>query len=186
MEIRNLKNLDEIKEIYDKLYKGRYNRKSNSYNKFVVGFADKIGGKILDAGCGRGHATRLLMDAGHEVLGIELSDVCCEKYLGEIPHECSDIITYCNDHADEFSGVVCMGVLEHILYEEIDATLQALSKAAPKALFAIANHSDTQAGAQLHIIQEDQNWWEEKILKSYDGCNLIKASKNLYIFECAR
>lgn len=174
-----------MKETYNKLFEGRYNHHNNNYNRLTLEFADKIKGKILDAGCGRGHASKMLIEAGHDVFAIELSDICCERFLKDIPHECADIITHCRKN--RYGGVVCMGVLEHIPYEEIDETIEAISKAADSALFAIANHSDVQLGVELHIIQESKEWWEKRLLQFYKKCHLVsKPISKLFTFECSR
>lgn len=175
--------MGELSELYDKLFKMSYNQKNNGYNALTLEFARKIEGKILDAGCGRGHASRMLIEAGYDVFAIEFSSVCCKEFLDDIPHECTDIVTHCKKN--RYGGVVCMGVLEHIPYEGIDETIEAISKAADSALFAIANHSDVQCGAELHIIKEVEGWWREKLLQYYGRCKVISRYRGrLFTFEC--
>lgn len=178
-----MKDIKEIKEIYNGLYNKRYNNRNNNYNKLTLPFAEKIDGQILDAGCGRGHASKMLIEAGHDVFAIELSETCCERFLQDIPHKCVDIITHCEEA--KYAGIVCMGVLEHIPYEAIDDTLEALSMASNSVLVAIANHTDVQSGVELHIIKENKEWWEDKLLQAFDNAELTSRFRDrLYVFEC--
>ncbi len=173
-----------MKEIYNELFSHRYNNKPNDYHKFIPEWAEKIEGKILDAGCGRGHASRMLMEAGREVFAIEWSDACCKLFLKDIKHECSDIISYCQKEV-RYGGVVCMGVLEHIPYEDIDCCIEGLSNVSDSALYAIANHSDIQNNTELHIIREGAEWWTDRLKYYYTNCELISRNRNrLFIFEC--
>lgn len=172
-----------MKEIYNKLFSRSYSSQNHSYNKLVVDFANKVGGSMLDAGCGRGYAARMMIEAGHDVFAIDFSKVCCENYLGDIPHECADIVTHCNNNT--YGGIVCMGVLEHIPPEDIEETIEALAESADSALIAIANHSDIQMDVELHTIQEDEEWWEAALLQYYDECKVISRFRDrLFVFEC--
>jgi cyclopropane fatty-acyl-phospholipid synthase-like methyltransferase len=176
---------EKLRKVYDEIYSrvSKYNRPD--YLKFSLDFAQKIGGTILDVGCGKGHHLRRLIKHNVDAFGIEFSSICCERFLSDLPHECTDIVSY-SEREITYDGVICIGVMEHIPYENVDETLAAISKLSKNALYAIANHSDILLKHQLHIIQEDRDWWTKKLVEHYDSCLLIKEYKRLFILECAR
>jgi len=178
-------NIETLRDVYDDIYSsvGRYNRPD--YLKFSLDFAKKIDGTILDAGSGKGHHARQLIRHGIDVFAIELSPICCERFLSDVPHECTDIISHAESER-AYDGVICFGVMEHIPYEDIDETLAAISNLSKNALFAIANHSDIIRGHQLHLIQEDMNWWSDKLIKYYSKCILVQEFRRLFVLECSR
>ena len=157
---------------YGAIYNGIYSANPNycgDYglkDKYVDAYAAKIGGKILDAGCGQGIHLKRLLKQGRDVFGLEVSEICCQKYLQGVPHECSDIAAFCRKNR-KFDGVICMDVLEHLAEDDLDEVLKGLSAVAPSACFGIANHSDVQNGVELHVIQKDSSWWEKKLSKYY-------------------
>lgn len=123
--------------------------------------------KILDVGCGQGNYARHLQDKGFSVLGLEYSQVCCDKYLTDIPHICDSIVEYVKKPIEPFDVVICIDVLEHLNYEDIPSVLEGFSKIADYAILGIANHSDIQDGEELHIIQQPVIWWIEQLLPYY-------------------
>jgi cyclopropane fatty-acyl-phospholipid synthase-like methyltransferase len=178
-------NLEDLRQIYDKVYGriDRYNRPD--YLKFSLDFAQKIGGTILDVGCGKGHHLRRLIKHDVDAFGIEFSPVCCERFLTDVPHECVDIVSF-SERDEIYDGVICIGVMEHIPYENVDETLTAIAKLSKNALFAIANHSDILLKHELHIIQENMDWWARKLVQHYDSCLLVQEYRRLFILECTR
>ena len=135
--------IPEQKKIYDQIYASveNYNFYDEIKNAYVDAFAKSIKGGILDAGCGEGIHLKRLLREGYDVFGIEISEVCCKKFLQDVPHENTDIITY-SGRGVKYSGLICMDVLEHVDPLQIGETVKALSLLAPKAFFGIANHSD--------------------------------------------
>ena len=135
---------------------------------FISSHFSGIEGKILDAGCGQGHDTREIAKTNSNVLGIEISDVCCDKYLDDVNHKCTDIITHCAGDV-EYEAVLCNGVIEHLSEDELDDVLKALGSVSTNVLFGIANHSDTFYGPELHLIQEDVAWWIKRLETIFDS-----------------
>lgn len=160
--------------IYDDLYrKGSYNDKENYKLDIVKTWLESIpANSVVDMGCGNGHYIDFLE---YEVIGIEPSKFLCNKH-GWVN---ADILSY-KGRAD---ALYCMDVLEHIEPLEVDANLQALSKIAPRALLGIANHSDIQKGVELHLIQEDSDWWEKKLNKYYKKVTKTYESPRYFVFE---
>lgn len=163
--------------IYDKLYGGRkYNKKVGYKLDIVKDWLDEFKPKkVLDMGCGRGHYIKHLIN--YKVTGVEASKYLCTKYGWQ-----SDTIL---THKGKYDALYCMDVLEHISPEELEANLKALSKLAPKALLGIANHKDIWEGVELHLIQEDVDWWKKRIEKHYNNVKTLYEDKRYYIFVCS-
>ena len=74
---------------------------------------------LLSAGCGAGRYDGILSEAGHSVLGIDLSDGMLERAKEKFPN-----IQYEKkglqeiDYQNEFDGIVCIDALEHIFPED--------------------------------------------------------------------
>lgn len=181
-----MNNKDLYNEIYtkNKHYNHNVMYKYNELSKFVN--ANKHSDrptKILDAGCGEGWNLNNLINDGFDAFGIEISDLCCNEYLQNLPHKCTDIISYSKENV-KYDALICFDVLEHISYEEIEDVIKALSIMAPKALLGIANHSDVQFGHELHLIQQDEKYWQEKLGLIYNTKFLTALGGNFYLFEC--
>lgn len=129
---------------------------------------------ILDVGCGQGHYTREMLKRGYDVVGLEYSSYCCEKYLSDVPHICTSIVDYVQvPNIDKVDSIVCMDVLEHLRYEDIEVVLSGFSRIANSCILGIANHSDKQLGEELHIIQENCQWWIDKVEKVYPSVQKV-------------
>ncbi len=136
---------------------------------YILAFAEEAGKKILDAGCGQGTNLITLINEGYDAFGIDVSSVCCDKFLADWPHKCIDILSYCEANPLAYDGVLCSGVLEHLDYSNVDDTIRCLSKSSNKFLIGIANHADKQSGFNLHPIQKDEEWWIKKLKKFFSG-----------------
>lgn len=160
-----------IQKIYDEIYSDieNYNYFDYLKNSIVDLFCQIYKGEVLDAGCGQGIHLKRLLACKVNVFGIELSGVCCNKYLKGLPHKNTDIVSF--SHNDiQFDAIICMDVLEHIPLSNLDENLTALSnmlRTEGAALFFIANHSDKINGIELHLIQENEHWWKEKLEKFF-------------------
>ncbi len=74
---------------------------------------------LLSAGCGAGRYDGILTEAGHNVVGIDLSAGMLERAkekFPEIHYEKKGLLEI--DYQNEFDGVVCIDVLEHIFPED--------------------------------------------------------------------
>lgn len=157
-------------EIYNNVYMlsgGEYNYQSPLKNLLVDHFALTIGGRLLDVGCGMGVNLRRLHANGHDVLGIEISEVCCERFLRDLPHANDSVLSFSAKNKERYSGVICMDMLEHIASDCLAENLAAISDLAPIGLFGIANHSDVHCGIELHLIQQDAQWWRGRLREHF-------------------
>ena len=176
------------KELYNEIYS-----KNKAYNhnvmykyvevsKFVHNLPPNP--KILDAGCGEGWNVSKLIEEGFNTFGIEISDICCNEHLQNLPHKCTDIISYSKENI-KYDGLICFDVLEHISHDDIDHVIASLSIMAPKCLLGVAHHSDIQFDHELHLIQEGVEWWEEKFNKYFSSVQFTaNLGGNFYLFEC--
>jgi O-antigen chain-terminating methyltransferase len=70
---------------------------------------------VLDIGCGRGEFLSLLRDKGIQARGIDLSPESvaqCRK--NGLDAEAADLFPYLAGHLDEFDGIFCAQVVEHL------------------------------------------------------------------------
>lgn len=181
------------KDLYNEIYikNEHYNHnvmyKYVELEKFVTQLKltnDKL--TVLDAGCGEGWNLNNLINSGFNAFGIEISDICCNKFLINLPHKCTDIISYSKEN-HKYDAVICFDVLEHISYEEIEENIKALTDLAPCALLGVANHSDIQFGHELHLIQQNEQYWETLFKKFYSQVNFVaNLGGNFYLFNCSK
>lgn len=179
------------KEIYNNIYKTdrNYNNpeasKSEDKYQYVSNFIRDYS-FILDVGCGSGFNLRKMMDAGKYVFGIDISEVCCDTYLQDIPHKCTDIVSF--NCPTKFDAIICCDVLEHIELNDLDKNVSALLNLSDNVLFGIANHSDIWYNEELHLIQENKNWWIKRLLNHYSCCELVAEILNTSFFflKCSK
>ncbi|MDT3848115.1 MAG: methyltransferase domain-containing protein [Vibrio anguillarum] len=172
--------MSKLKYLYDTVYSENdsYNFHYPAKDLIVDLYANKVSGRILDAGCGQGGNLKRLLDQDVDAFGVELSSVCCERHLSGLPHINSDIVSYANSVEEQFGGVICFDVLEHIPEESLDENLRALSSLSPSALLGIANHSDIQCGEELHLIQENAEWWTNRLKQYYKSAVCVVSFLN--------
>lgn len=114
-----------------------------------------------------------MLNNGVDAFGIELSPVAVEKYLQELPVVNSDIVAWA-DQGHKYKGCISTDVMEHIPPDQIDDTLAALSKLSPSVFLGIANHSSIHNGHELHVIQEDIEWWKRKVGAHFPNVEVVK------------
>jgi len=85
------------------------------------------GGRILDVGCGDGSTARLLVDAGHEVVGLDLSPAMVELARRNVPEADLRAGSYVDaDLGDDYDAVLAIGeVLGYALDERATGALDA-------------------------------------------------------------
>lgn len=181
-----------LKDIYDSIYLNteKYNFYDEMKNCVVDLFCSTVNGRVLDVGCGEGIHLKRINSKGVDAFGIELSTVCCQKYLQTTPHKNIDILSFSKER-DIFEGAICMDVLEHIPYSEINENIEAIKKIIDpqkgQVLFCIANHSDVQQGEELHLIQENYQWWSSKLSASFPFVHYLgqQFGGRCFYFVCA-
>lgn len=107
------------------------------HRQFIEKFLGRLGahGAILDAACGAGRYDMMLLEAGHDVLGIDQSGKMLARAREVFPQERFPGLRYVKmglqeiDFREEFDGVICMDALEHICPEDLPVILARFQKA---------------------------------------------------------
>jgi len=154
------------KEIYDMVYENLedYNKPTVHRNRHIDMYINQFilenkHDTILDVGCGAGHLLRKYHDQGLNITGIEVSTICCNKYLSGLNYYNIDVIDFANSVENKYDVLYCKGTLEHIRFEDLDLFLKACKKLSNRCLFGIANHVSWVNGIRLHVIRRNVPWW---------------------------
>lgn len=182
--------LKEYNNVYDLLYREtEYDIVGQTNNEEKWGIISKLISNIkfntvVDLGCGRGYYLKKFIEMEKESLGVELSKICCEKYLKDLPHVCSDIENFSVNNNKKYDLVVCMDVMEHIDPDKVEQTIKGIRPLSDVAIFGVANHVDNELGFELHLTVEDSIWWEERFKKFYAIVETLIFSERFYYFKC--
>lgn len=110
---------------------------------------------ILDYGCGSGGVVNYLSEKFNIVEGY---DPCVEKYC-TYPNKVYDVL-------------VSMDVLEHIEPDLLDENLKSINELFTKSAYldihTSASPTSLPDGRNAHLIQEQPEFWREKLLKNMD------------------
>lgn len=132
-------------------------------------------GKILDVGCGRGYFTKVFLEMGKNIVGIDISEYAvshpmpgCEGKL--IQGSVLDIPFKDNF----FDWTFCWALLEHIPEQEIPKALSEIARVAPVTMMCIAIlYDDSPELVQFyknedetHITLKNIDWWKEQFNKA--------------------
>jgi SAM-dependent methyltransferase len=176
----NNKDIFKMKEIYEQIYasgNSAYNEQYDYKLEIVKKelFYLKTDIRILDVGCGKGNYLKFLHENKFtNTLGLELSEECSKNFLYNFKHINADFLEYKEKFQDkEFDLLICMDLLEHLSYENIPLTLQAFERISDYCILGIANHPDIFEGIDLHLIQENIDWWENYVKKYFTTVEII-------------
>ena len=175
-------------EIYNKVFeeKGEYNcSEANKFPekfKFVLDFLEGEDKQVLDIGCGAGMHLELLKSNGYKAVGVEVSDVCCNKFLKKFNYKNTDIVSFANTKKKPFNSVICIDFLEHIHEDDLHEVLTAIKSVSKRVLFGIANHSDKINNVELHLIRQNADWWVNKLSEYFNNVKLIEQIINNRFF----
>ena len=80
--------------------------------------------------------------------------------------------------------MINLDFLEHIEKKYIDDILTTFRDLSPYCIIAVANHSDIINGVQLHLIQENNDWWKSKLEDKFNITHYMDDGKNtIYMYE---
>ena len=138
---------------------------------------------ILDLGCGMGHygyvATQFF-PCGYK--GYEISDFAVKNN----PYTKLNLDIVKKDIVKErfeekhYDLVLCIDVLEHLDYDDLDIVLEKVAKCDSKVIFSIPFLGDPNLDTDpTHIIKEEKSWWVEKLSEYF---KIIDTPKH-WIFE---
>lgn len=178
-------NIFDYKKIYENSFRNtHYNNHNDEEYRFQI-VKDYVNKneikKIIDIGSGRGNVIKILQELNDEIQ-ITSTDVVkfhnfdCEFYELNL----CDPTTYIKDK--KFELLICLDVLEHIQKECIENVFEFFSTISDNFILTIANHSDIQNGLELHVIQEDMNYWKPILEKFFEIEHFdIKYDGKLYL-----
>lgn len=165
------------KDIYKNIFKKEYYNDDTS-ESYLLAFdflkKNKNITKICDIGSGRGNLIKKIINYENNY-NINCYDL--ENFLDTILLNYVDFYEINISIIDELKIIkqcdllFCLDVLEHIEEEYIDNILEIFSKKSQKVFLSIANHSDIIDDRELHLIQKNNIFWDEKILKFFNIIN---------------
>jgi len=116
----------EQKEAWDELYRSQF-RPWRGITSLDTPFPFKEGDKIVDIGCGNGKTSLALIEAGYNVIGIDISEVAvdaCDRLYKEKMRAIVASITEMPFHDGMEDGAVMIHILEHIEADEIQDAIK--------------------------------------------------------------
>ena len=127
----------EAEERYDTLWAPQYPEKyglypNTSHQQYIRRFLSLLpgGSRILDAACGAGRYTPMLLEAGHSVLCIDQSRGMLARLHEMLPDVLFQKVALQEmDFEGEFDGAICMDALEHVAPEEWPLILGSFARA---------------------------------------------------------
>jgi 2-polyprenyl-3-methyl-5-hydroxy-6-metoxy-1,4-benzoquinol methylase len=127
----------ETEEGYDKIWAPLYGEKWGTYEnrshlQFIETFLRLLPqpGAILDAACGAGRYTGLLLEAGHAVVGIDQAQGMLDRAQIKFPTVALEKIGLQEmAYVEKFDGAICMDALEHVSPEDWPVILSSFCRA---------------------------------------------------------
>ncbi|KXH81753.1 bifunctional 2-polyprenyl-6-hydroxyphenol methylase/3-demethylubiquinol 3-O-methyltransferase UbiG [Sporosarcina sp. HYO08] len=144
---------DEWIHVYDATVAGEdpeYRDVFNKYDEILNAVAQKVIGTVLEFGTGTGNLTTKLIDAGHQVIGIEPNRVArqlTQKRFPSIPIKDGDLLDFETDGL-QIHTVTSSYVFHHLTNEEKGIALKKYAELLPtggKIIFADTVFSSDQA-----------------------------------------
>lgn len=84
----------------------------------------------------------------------------------------------------KYDCLINLDFLEHIEKKYIDDIIKLFSDLSSYCIIAVANHSDIFDGVELHLIQENNNWWKSKIEQQFNITYYKNNNRDtLYFYE---
>jgi len=134
------KDLKKYSAIYEPLYKKGYHGKMNfTHSESLIAKVKEYlpeGSKLLDIGCSNGTCVKMLQEAKYDSYGIDISETAISMAGERGSRNCilgsaTKIPFYDND----FDGILCSDVLEHIFEEDVPKAVSEIYRVAKKYVF---------------------------------------------------
>lgn len=162
----------DYKQTYEKSFQTpNYNLHSDEEFRFqyVMKFinTNKIG-SVIDISSGRGNLINMIKSFDPKV---QITSTDLKKFHNyDIPFfevNLCDTNTFKNITPSKFDLLTCLDVLEHIEKGCVEDVIRTFSELSRYSVLTIANHSDVLNGVELHLIQENLNYWGPIIEKYF-------------------
>ena len=166
----------DYNKIYADIFKlSEYNSDNSVSYERAINFLKKVNqvisiDNITDIGSGKANLIKKIRDINE--LRIFSYDLECFYNINKFKNIEFNCLNLSNKK--ELSKIYdthilfCLDVMEHIEEKYIDNILEIFSKKSPFCFLTIANHSDIINGNELHLIQKDNIFWDEKIKKYFN------------------
>jgi 2-polyprenyl-3-methyl-5-hydroxy-6-metoxy-1,4-benzoquinol methylase len=152
---------------FERRFRGDAAQIATAQRRYLTLFSSPdIPERIVDIGCGRGEMLAMLVEEGHNVLGIDLDagmvQACLDQGLDAVQDDAIHFLS--QTEPDSLKGIFCAQVVEHLLTTELEELIR-LSFAAlqpdgalvvetinPRSSYALGNHyyADTSHVRPVH------------------------------------
>lgn len=158
----------DYKETYTKLFSTK-NYSIHNFNELRYQITNDVVKKnniknIIDIGSGRGVLLDFLIEENPEIkiLSTDLENFHNLNFdFKKI--DLSDNKTFFEVN-EKYELLSCLDVLEHLEENLLDDVFSWFSKISENQVLTIANHSEILNGKEIHLIQENLDYWEPIIL----------------------
>ena len=152
------------------------------------------GSRLIDFGCGTGRILDHFIDAGYDVLGVDIAHNCLDEAMRQrVPLLIADLTSLPKSVKGDFG--ICVDVLEHLPPSQVNAAIDNIARAAPHGCFIrVANFPETHGqnliAEDLHLTLWCRNTWESELRKSFDGVAYLPLKEDSkperYSFWCVK
>jgi len=124
---------------------------------------------VCDIGSGRGDFVKRLIETNRKlrITAIDVSNFHGQEGICHLNVDLNDLTGVGSLLLHRFDFGACLDVLEHLCADRIDFVLSAISQSCRNVAATIANHSEIHDGIQLHTIQENSDWWSDRVSKHF-------------------
>jgi len=155
--------------LYCDLFLSFYNYAMDDTNALQIG----VKPTLIDWGCGKGIHAMKFSDMGIDVVG--LVDIAPNSLNDDVRAVFEDVfesghLKDARPHPASFS--YCADVLEHVEFEDIDASILNIVRHTTRPgflFFNIATQNDEWEGEELHATIRPQRWWMDKLIELIPG-----------------
>lgn len=138
--------------------------------------------EFVEFGCGLGPYGYALGMYKYDYLGFDISKFAIEHTYKNpfTEYSVGDVTKITNQNTWRYKVGLCIDILEHLKYEDLDIALKNISTFADKCLFSIPYLGDPNLEADsTHIIKESKEWWVEKLSQFFN----IKDAPTEWLFS---
>ena len=137
------------------------------------------GDAVIDFGAGSGDAARVLLEAGHEVTLIDITDAGLEnnedlagRFIKASLHDLPDTLS-------PAEWGLCCDVMEHLPEEWVRPALEGMRRLVKRIYFSISGVPDgwgRHIGESLHLTIKPGEWWHGELQRYWNVCRLNSIS----------
>jgi ubiquinone/menaquinone biosynthesis C-methylase UbiE len=174
----------EAEDSYSEFWASKYDLEGGVYSnashqQFIRKFLSLLPqpGALLDAACGTGRYTGMLLDAGHTVIGVDQAQGMLDQARTKYPSVHFEKVGLQEmTFQDVFDGAICMDALEHVCPEDWPPILHNFHRALKTSgifyfTVEIADENDVELafrqGQELGLPMVHGEWWINTELYHY-------------------